>query len=219
MAKFIDLTGQKFNKLTVLCKSNKRDNSGSIYWKCKCDCGNETLVITKHLKNGHTKSCGCLHIQQAKEQAKKMIKNNIIHNKSNTRLYHIYQGMINRCYKETHKFYKNYGGRGIRICDEWLKDFMSFYNWAMENGYKEDLTIDRINNNGNYEPNNCRWLTIKEQAENRRTNTLYKYKGEIKPLKLICEELNVKYTTIRKRIVNGMSLEEALNIEQQKDRK
>lgn len=219
MGKFIDLTGQKFGRLTVIEQTDKRDSCGSVYWMCKCECGNTTKVITKYLKNGHTKSCGCLHIQKAKEQAKRMTIKNKKHNKSNTRLYHIYRGMISRCYSKTHRFYKNYGERGIEICDEWLNDFMNFYNWAMNNGYDDTLTIDRIDNNRNYEPSNCRWLTVKEQSNNRRTNTLYEYQGEMKPLKFICEKLNVKYGTIRKRIVSGMSLEEALEIEQQRNRK
>lgn len=222
MGKFIDLTGQRFNKLTVIGRAkSRRQPCGKLvtYWNCICDCGNETVVMGKYLKNGHTKSCRCLHIERAKEQAKRMSKKNIKHNKSNTRLYHIYQGMLNRCYLKEHKYYKNYGGRGITICEEWRNNFMNFYNWAIKNGYQDNLTIDRINNNGNYEPKNCRWITIREQSENRRTNTLYEYQGEMKPLKFICEKLNVKYATIRKRIINGMSLEEALNIEQQKNRR
>lgn len=219
MGKFIDLTGQKFGKLTIINKADKRSSSGSIYWNCKCDCGNVTVVIGRHLKNGHTKSCGCLHIKQAKEQARRMSQNNIKHNKSNTRLYHIYKCMLNRCYLKVHKFYKNYGGRGITICEEWKNDFIIFYNWAIENGYKDNLSIDRINNDENYEPSNCRWLSVKEQANNRRTNILYEYQGEIKSLKFICEKFNAKYGTVRKRIVNGMNLKEALDIEQQRNRK
>ena len=218
MGKFVDLTGQKFNKLTVISRvESRRQPSGKLvtYWKCKCECGKTTEVKACDLKNGHTVSCGCSHIQQAKQQAKTMSKNNILHGKSNTRLYHIYNGMFNRCYKEKHKFYKNYGGRGIKICDEWLNNFMTFYNWAINNDYQDNLTIDRINNDGNYEPNNCRWQTIKEQANNRRTNQMYEYKGKKQSLKEICNELHLNYTTIWKRIKKGMSLEEAIKFEKQ----
>lgn len=152
--------GDKFNKLTVLEKTNQRINRSIIY-KCQCDCGNITYVKSTNLIKGYIKSCGCL-------QRKMASKCNKTHGLSHTKLFYVWQDMIKRCFKENHHAYKYYGGRGITVCNEWKNDFMSFYNWAINNGYEEGLTIDRIDVNGNYEPNNCRWVTMKVQCKNRR---------------------------------------------------
>lgn len=164
----VNIVGMRFGKLFVIEKSEPiRSKNGKIEcarWKCRCDCGNEIVVVGNSLRRGLTKSCGCIK--------KENPPNNITHNMSNTNIYKVYKEIKRRCYNKNSKDYKYYGGRGIAVCDEWKNDFMAFYNWSIDNGYKEGLSIDRIDVNVNYCPENCRWITMKEQANNK-TNTIY----------------------------------------------
>lgn len=205
-----DLTGKKFGRLTVLRLSDNKKN-GSTKWVCQCDCGNIVEVFSFNLTREHTKSCGCL----AREKRSKRMKEKnpgYKHGKNNSRLHIIWDAMKKRCYLNSHIHYLNYGGRGIEVCEEWKNNFMSFYNWAIDNGYKDDLTIDRIDSDKNYCPENCRWITYKQQANNKRNNHFVEYKGKKYTISQLAEEKNIKYDILLYRINKGWDLEDAINL-------
>lgn len=162
MSKIKDLRGIKFGFLTVMNEEPIRKNNNT-YWKCKCICGNERYYIAGNLHSGASKSCGCQKNSRSNNRKKRYSQP--------PRLRRIFYGMKTRCYNSSAEQYKNYGARGIKICNEWLNNSKNFYEWAINNGYSDNLTIDRINVNGNYEPNNCRWVTMGMQQNNRRNST------------------------------------------------
>ena len=201
--------GEKFGRLLVLEDFFKtvKGNKKAHYCICKCDCGNEKIVSANHLRTGHTLSCGCLHKEQLSERVS-------THKQTGKRLYNIYLGMKYRCYTKTCKRYNDYGGRGIVICKEWLEDFLSFKKWAEENGYNENLTIDRIDNNGNYEPSNCRWITKEEQQRNKRNNVFYCIDGERLNVGEIERRYKIDRHKIRKLILEGKTIEQIIKVKE-----
>lgn len=165
MGRFEDLSGKRFGRLIVVEQS--RNEKGQLVWNCMCDCGNKTVAKPSHLKSGGKKSCGCLKREILRERNKKYQSTNK-QALSRHPIYGIWIGIKKRCYNKKSKYYKNYGGRGIAMCKGWLEDFKLFYDWALENGWDKKLQIDRIDNDGDYEPNNCRFVTHRENTLNRR---------------------------------------------------
>lgn len=199
MGKYVDWTDQRFGRLTVL-KKDESNKELAIKWVCLCDCGNTTIVRRGDLTSGKTLSCGCIR-KEGRHRT---------HNLSDTRLYRIWVNIKTRCTNEKSPQYKNYGFRGIKICEEWANSFEAFYTWAMENGYDDNLTIDRIDVNGNYEPCNCRWATRKEQSLNRTDNRRLTYKGETKTFAEWSEITGIHRETIKSRLKAGLTIEQAL---------
>lgn len=196
--------GYKSGRLEVIrlyeIKNHRR------YWLCKCECGKETVVRQDCLTMKTTKSCGCLEKewQHSHEHPGKKT-----HGMKKTRLYRIWQGMKGRCYTKSASGYKDYGGRGITVCDDWKNDFMNFYNWAIDNGYNDGLSIDRKDVNGNYEPDNCRWANNSTQRKNQR-QILLTYKGETKTLLEWSEKTGIGYCTLNYRFRSGWDAEKIL---------
>lgn len=201
MAKKIkDLTGQRFGMLTAVSISHRKGTR--TYWNCKCDCGRTRVVSGDHLKRMDNTDCGCTrkHISYSKK-----------HGMSDSRLYTIWALMKYRCNNPNRKEYADYGGRGIRVCKEW-NDPQNFIDWALNNGYSDDLTLDRIDNNSGYCPENCRWVTKSVQMNNRRTCRYITHNGETKTISQWAKEKGMRYIQLKRRIDNyGWSIERALD--------
>lgn len=200
MAVCNDLTGKVFGYLTVVSRAeNTKD--GKARWNCICKCGKKTIVPTYRLNNGDCKSCGC----------KKFESHNRVHGMTKTDLHNKWIQVKQRCLNKNCIDYKKYGAVGITICDEWKNDFISFMNWSYQNGYREGLSLDRIDNAKGYSPDNCRWVTWKSQCNNRRSNVKITHLGRTQNLKQWCEELGVKYTFVYQRMhKQGMTFEQAI---------
>ena len=205
MSQFKNLTGLQFGRLKVIKRGP--NNKDKTRWICECECGHTTLSYTHSLLSGKTKSCGCLSHEIFIQNIRK-------HGMRKTRIYSIWCGMKNRCFCDKYEYFHRYGGRGITICDEWLGDngFINFYKWAMANGYADNLEIDRVDVNGNYCPENCRWETRTSQVRNRRTTVFIVFNGTKKTLKEWCDVYDVNYKTAYQRYKKGLSFKEVFNI-------
>lgn len=196
------LEGQRFGRLVVV-KEVGRTKSGQAKWLCKCDCGNTKVIGSDNLRRGVTKSCGCIR--------KEMKPWNKRYTDEDKVVYGLWAGIKNRCYNKNEPKYKNYGARGIRVCDEWL-DYTNFKNWCLANGYQKGLTIDRIDVNKNYSPDNCKFATQKVQQNNRTNNHLITYKSETHTMSQWAEKLGMRYGMLEHRINRGWSVEDAFNV-------
>lgn len=202
MGVFVDLTGRKFNRLKVLGFSHRNKQRNSM-WICKCECGSKIIARGSDLLNGHSTSCGCIKKSLLSKLRKK-------HGLTGTRIYEIWKHLIRRSTKEQDRRYKDYGARGITVCNEWKRSFIAFYEWAVDNGYRENLTIDRIDNNKGYNPSNCRWATPVQQARNKRNNHYITLNGETHCISEWAEKLGISQYTISRRLRSGWSEERSL---------
>ena len=207
MGRRIDLTGKTINGIYV--KSFAYAGGGKskkAYWNCVCTCGNEFVVESSKLRTGYTRSCGCLRKEKLRQR---VTTHGAPSGSKRNRLYCIWKSMRQRCNCPRNAAYKNYGGRGIKICDEW-NDYPIFESWAFGNGYADDLSIERIDINKGYSPDNCKWIPLKDQCLNKQDTIWIDYKGQRKQLKVWCDELGLKYGKIAQRLgPMGWSVERA----------
>lgn len=193
----VDLTGKRFGKLQVVKLHSKGHGKIPAKWECICDCGNIKLCVSGALQHGLNISCGCMQGRPT-------------HGDWNLRVRRIWLGMISRCYNTKSISYKNYGFKGIIVCEEW-KEYANFKEWAYRSGYEEHLTLDRFPRiNGNYEPSNCRWATYKDQANNKSNNRLLEMDGDTKTLQQWSDLYGVNQSRILRRLKNGWSIQEAI---------
>lgn len=216
MPPFKDITGQRFGRLTAI-KVVGRNSHGQILWECKCDCGAIRNVVTRNLVSGGSKSCGCLQKEKARASMTFLHEAGIAkppkkttHGESKTCLYKRWVAMKQRCENVKDNNYPYYGMKGIKVCEEWRNSYLSFREWSMKNGYVEGLTIDRIDPRGDYTPSNCRWVTNKEQANNKTTNHFVTINGETHTISQWAEKVGKDYFLITNRIYNGWDEEKAI---------
>ena len=205
-----DLTGQRFGRLTVIQFDCTQGHMSK--WLCKCDCGGTKSVRSDHLTAGHTKSCGCMEL----ENMETFGGHNRTLRADHKRLDLVYRAMLNRCYHEKTRNYKNYGGRGIRVCDEWRECFDNFCKWALTNGYDETAkygkcTLERIDVNGNYEPSNCKWVSSYEQSVNKRDTIRIEWDGNLRTIRELSQITGIPESRIRGRLARGWDIERTLS--------
>lgn len=204
IGKFIDITGEKYGRLTAICPTDKRTKGGGYIWHFKCECGTEKDIPSNSVRTGLIKSCGCV----AKP-----------HGMTNTRLFNIWVDMRQRCDNPNSTNYNIYGGKGISVCDEW-KDFKTFAEWSFKNGYDKNLSIDRIDGSKGYYPENCRWATNKQQARNQSRNCLITYNGETHCIAEWSEILGISSVALRLRLTRyNYTIEDAFTKPLRKSRK
>lgn len=211
----IDLTNQRFGRLVVIKELppfRDKANRKYRYWECKCDCGNTTKATTQNLKGNHVKSCGCYQKETAGQHTRK-------HGYRKTRLYSIYNGMKQRCNNPNHREYSSYGGRGICVFDEWNKKdgLKAFAEWALNNGYKDNLTLERVDVDGNYEPSNCTWIPKPKQNANTTRTVLINYNGETLHMAEFCRRNNLDHRVVSRALKKGKTIEEIIRKECQID--
>ena len=204
MGKIKDMAGSRYGKLTVKGLDGVRN--GLAWWLCECECGNTAIVRGTSLRSGQTKSCGCIFKQM---NATRWYR----HGESHTRLHNLWCGMLQRCYDTNGKEYHRYGGRGIGVCEEWLV-YENFRDWAKSTGYDEsasfgECTLDRVDNDGNYEPSNCRWISLSEQFINRGNQYTVTYRGETLTVSQWSKKVGIEYRTLLYRIKKGWDLDKA----------
>lgn len=195
MGVFVDITGERYGKLVAICATTERTKNGGVIWLFKCDCGKSKCIPANSVKSGLVKSCGCI---------------TKTHGMTGTRLFNIWVDMRQRCSNPNYPQFYLWGGKGVKVCQEWENDFQAFYNWAISNGYDDTLSIERKDGCGDYEPSNCKWATPKEQSRNTTGNRKITIDGETK---LLCEWIEISpitTSTYYKRIKRGMTDKEAL---------
>lgn len=196
----IDIIGQRFGRLTVIEETSERTKCGEVKYLCLCDCGNTKVKAGTALRYGNTRSCGCLLAESSSKRAR-------THGQSKTRLFRIWAGMKDRCTNPNRHEYKGYMGRGITVCEEWMNDFSAFRDWSMENGYSDTLTLDRIDNDGPYSPENCRWTTRKAQGNNTRLTVHITVDGVTKNIGDWAATIGVARSTMSRHVKNGDAVE------------
>lgn len=196
-----DLLNQKFGKLTVIELLADRTHK-ERHWKCICDCGNEYIAKSSSLVHGKATQCRSCSVKQISEA-------NTKHGCEPKRLHEIYTNMKTRCHNPNYSLYHRYGGRGIKVCSEWDKSYSAFREWAFSSGYSDELSLDRIDNDGDYCPENCKWSTNVEQANNRRTNRMVTFRGETDTLANMARKTGMPYGTVQSRLDKGWDTDRA----------